>query len=109
MSNDRTTSTLATTIPVDVLDVAARLGVSEILSTVMDLTESVFECGVEARIEEDPEIAGDVRISLLVRESTDTADQLRRRSEWSRRMFDLAHPRSHLFRLSAELSDDSST
>lgn len=78
----------------DILQLAARLGVSAELPKVLEMTRDVFPgVQVEVAIEEDPEIADEVCLAIVVRTEIKDAHELFRTSRpWHRRIYDCVHP-----------------
>ena len=89
----------------DVVQLAAKLGVTAYLPKVLEMTRSVFpEARLEVAVEEDPEIADEVCLAVIVRNSLDDAHELFHVSSgWHRRLYDCCPP--HLapaFRLNTD-------
>ncbi len=89
----------------DVVQLAATLGVSAYVPKVLEMTQSVFPDAVlEVEKEHDPEIADEVCLAIVVRNSMDDARELFRvSSNWHRRLHDCCPP--HLassFRLNTD-------
>ena len=89
----------------DVMQLAAKLGVTAQLPPVLEMTRSVFpEARLEVEVEFDPEIADEVCLAIVVRSSIDDAHELVQvSSHWHRRLFDCCPP--HLapaFRLNTD-------
>ena len=89
----------------DVVQLAAKLGVTAYLPKVLEMTRSVFpEARLEVAVEEDPEIADEVCLAIIVRNSLDDAHELFQvSSPWHRRLYDCCPP--HLtpaFRLNTD-------
>ena len=89
----------------DVVQLAAKLGVTAYLPQVLEMTRSVFpEARLEVAVEEDPEIADEVCLAVIVRNSLDDAHELFQvSSAWHRRLYDCCPP--HLaptFRLNTD-------
>lgn len=74
----------------DVVQLAAKLGVTAYLPKVLEMTQSVFpDARLEVEVEEDPEIADEVCLAIVVRNTIDDAHELVQiSSNWHRRLYD---------------------
>lgn len=89
----------------DIMQLAAKLGVSAYLPKVLAMTQSVFpDARLNVDIEHDPEIADEVCLAIIVRNSIDDAHELVRvSSNWHRRLYDCCPPHSaSAFRLNTD-------
>ncbi len=89
----------------DVERLAAKLGVAGDLPKVIEMTRSVFpDARLEVEVEEDPEIADELCLAIVVRNTIDDAHELVHVSaHWHRRLYDCCLP--HLapaFRLNTD-------
>ena len=77
-------------LPTDVVQLAAKLGVTAHLPQVLEMTRAVFpEARLEVEVEDDPEIADESCLAIVVRNSVDDAHELFQISSgWHRRLFD---------------------
>ena len=84
----------AVAIPPDVDETAARLGVSQYLPQVIDLTREIFGTFSHVTVSEDPEF-GDIHIIFHVPanctndEERDIEEQLDKEEEWGRRLMEI--------------------
>ncbi len=78
----------------EVLDLAAKLGVSAELPKVVEMTCEVFpDARVEVEIDEDREVIDDVCLSVVVRNDIEDAHELFLISrQWHRRLYDCCPP-----------------
>ena len=74
----------------DVVQLAAKLGVTAYLPQVLAMTRAVFsEARLEVEVEDDPEIADESCLAIIVRNSVDDAHELFQISSgWHRRLYD---------------------
>jgi hypothetical protein len=77
----------------EVLEMAQRLGVSQHLREVVELTCDVFEAFTHVDVMEDPEFEGDIHIIFHVPARGSVEEELARESEWGRRLMQII-PRS---------------
>ena len=77
-------------LPTDVVQLATKLGVSAYLPQVLEMTRVVFpEARLDVEVEDDPEIADESCLAIIVRNSVDDAHELFQIScGWHRRIFD---------------------
>ena len=86
-------------IPPDVQEAAVRLGVSQYLQKVIDLTREIFGTFSRVTFSEDPEFAADDHIIFYVPancttdEELDFKEQIDKEDEWGRRIMEII-PRS---------------
>jgi hypothetical protein len=89
----------AVVIPPDVHEMAARLGVSQYLPQIIDLTREIFGTFSRVTVLEDPEFLGDDHIIFHVPanctndEDRDIEEQLDKENAWGKRMLEII-PRS---------------
>ena len=78
----------------EVLDLAAKLGVSAELPKVVKMTCEVFpDACVEVEINADPEFEAEVNLAIVVRTAIEEAHELFQVARnWHRRIFDCCHP-----------------
>ena len=78
----------------DVLQLAARLGVSAELPRVLEMTREVFPgARLGVAIDEDPEIADEVCLAIVVRTDIKDAHELYQTARpWHRRIYECVHP-----------------
>ena len=89
----------------DVLELAKKLGVSAELPKVLEMTRDVFrDAPIEVTIDEDPEIADEVCLAIVVRTEIEDAHELFLTSRpWHYRIYDCVHPyRASAFRLNTD-------
>ena len=89
----------------DAVQLAAKLGVSACVPKVLEMTQSVFpDARLEVEIEHDPEIAEEVCLAIVVRNSMDDARELVQvSSNWHRRLYDCCPPHlASAFRLNTD-------
>ena len=74
----------------NVVQLAAKLGVTAYLPQVLEMTRAVFpEARLEVEVEDDPEVADEVCLAIIVRNSVEDAHELFQiSSSWHRRLFD---------------------
>ena len=74
----------------DVVQLATKLGVTAYLPQVLAMTRAVFsEARLEVEVEDDPEIADESCLAIIVRNSVDDAHELFQISSgWHRRLYD---------------------
>ena len=77
-------------LPTDVVQLATKLGVTAYLPQVLAMTRAVFsEARLEVEVEDDPEIADESCLAIIVRNSVDDAHELFQIScGWHRRLYD---------------------
>lgn len=86
----------------EVRQLAARLGVTAELPKVLEMTREVFpEARLQVAIDEDPEIANEVCLAIIVRTNIEDGRELFQQARpWHRRIFDCCHPhQASAFRL----------
>ena len=86
----------------EVLELAERLGVRAELPKVLQMTSEVFPDGrLEVCIDEDPEIADEICLAIVVRtDIVDGGELFRLARPWHRRIFECCHPhKASSFRL----------
>jgi hypothetical protein len=86
----------------DVQQLAARLGVAAELPKVLEMTQDVFpDAAVEVAVEEDPEIADEVCLAIVVRTNVaDGRELFQMARPWHRRIFECCRPdQASAFRL----------
>lgn len=89
----------------DVTQLANKLGVAAYLPQVLGMTRLVFpDARLEVATEEDPEIAGEVCLAIIVRNSLEDAHELFQVSSgWHRRLYDCCPPHlASAFRLNTD-------
>ena len=92
-------------LPAGVVQLAAKLGVTGFLPKVMEMTRLVFpDARLEVEVEEDPEIADEVCLAIVVRNAIDDAHELVQiSSHWHRRLYDCCPPHlASAFRLNTD-------
>ena len=82
-----------TVIPPDVYEAAERLGVSQYLPQVIDLTREIFGTFSRVEFSEDPEFVGDDHIIFYVPAQSTIEEDLDKSEEWGRRIMEII-PRS---------------
>ena len=89
----------------DVVQLAAKLEIAGFLPKVLEMTQSVFpDARLEVEVEEDPEIADEVCLAIVVRNTFDDAHELVQvSSHWHRRLYDCCPPHlASAFRLNTD-------
>ncbi len=89
----------------DVVQLAAKLGVTAFLPKVLEMTRSVFpDAQLEVEVEYDPEIAEEVCLAIVVRNTIDNPHELVQvSSKWHQRLFDSCPPyQASVFRLNTD-------
>ena len=89
----------------DVNQLAGKLGVAAYLPKVLGMTRLVFpDARLDVATEEDPEIAGEVCLAIIVRNSLEDAHELFQVSSgWHRRLYDCCPPHlASAFRLNTD-------
>lgn len=103
--------TPATQIPApvlspDVLAFAAEQGVSEYLPKVVEMTQRVFNVPATVVLEDDPEIANDWHLVVIVKAPhLDVPQALETRWKWHERLFESCPaPLAHIFRIGLSIA-----
>ena len=79
----------AVAIPPYVYEIAARLGVSQYLPQVVELTREIFGTFSRVSVSEDPEFFGDIHIIFYVPASGTTEEELDKDERWGRRLMEI--------------------
>lgn len=91
-----------------IAEVAARLGVTRELSSVMVMTEELFPGDpMRVEIDDDPEITNDRHLAIVVtRRFTDPASSVAEQNRWIDGLFECCPaPLAHHFRFAVEFSE----
>ncbi len=92
-------------IPPEIAEVAIELGVSAQLPDVIAMTQRVFpDCPYRIEIDDDPEIANDRHLAIVVRDRfADVDEAVDVRWRWHEQLFEVCPaPLAHIFRIGME-------
>ncbi len=94
---------LAAGLPVEVIDTAARLGVSQQLPRVLQFTRELFGCSPTVRVEHDPEIPDYTCLVVDVTTMGSVEEAVRKNDEWHQHLVSNVRESLEVFCLSIDI------